>query len=475
MPPLVDELPSKLTPAKALRALEHWPDLVLFESARRDSRLGRYSFLTADPLQQWEIKDSVCGTDPFAAVRERMLSFSEEPLVDLPPFQGGVAGFLGYELGQCFERLPRARHDEFQLPDAWFGIFDWVLAWDHQQDRVWLISQGFPEREPGARAHRAEARRQAVRAALDQKQQVAPAWACGIRPLVPAQLAPQHDLPGHPGVTSDFSREQYLRAVERVIEYITAGDIFQANLSQRLLVKQSRNPVELHERLRSCNPAPFSGYLAHADWAIVSASPERFLKLTGDEVETRPIKGTRRRKAAPEADLFTRDELRQSEKDMAENVMIVDLLRNDLSRVCEPGSIQVPELCVVETYETVQHLVSEIRGTLSARPLNGGPPADVWSLLAATFPGGSITGAPKVRAMEIIAELEPTVRGPYCGSLFYSGFDGTTDSSILIRTFVCRHGWVQCSAGGGVVAQSSPVAEYEETLHKAAGMLSALD
>jgi para-aminobenzoate synthetase component 1 len=201
---------------------------------------------------------------------------------------------------------------------------------------------------------------------------------------------------------------------------------------------------------------------------VLSSSPERFLRVEDGVVETRPIKGTRQRRPAPEADLFTRDELRESEKDRAENVMIVDLLRNDLSRVCRPGSIRVPKLCAVETYETVQHLVSEVRGELRAG-------RDFWDLLAASFPGGSITGAPKVRAMEIITELERVARGPYCGSLFYCGFDGRADSSILIRTFVQRGGWIQCSVGGGIVAQSDPEAEYEETLHKAAGMLRALD
>ena len=207
-----------------------------------------------------------------------------------------------------------------------------------------------------------------------------------------------------------------------------------------------------------------AGFLSFDDWTVVSASPERFVSIRDGEVETRPIKGTRQRRPAPEADLFSRDELRESAKDQAENVMIVDLLRNDLSRVCAPGSIRVPQLCFVESYETVQHLVSEVSGRL----VDGN---DVWSLFRAVFPGGSITGAPKVRAMEIIAELEPTVRGPYCGSLFYAGFGGAADSSILIRTFVCRGGWIQCGVGGGIVANSDPVAEYEETLHKAAGML----
>ncbi|MFO0918713.1 MAG: anthranilate synthase component I family protein [Planctomycetaceae bacterium] len=219
--------------------------------------------------------------------------------------------------------------------------------------------------------------------------------------------------------------------------------------------------------LHRVNPAPFAGLFLGKDWAVISASPERFLRVEDRDVETRPIKGTRRRPHGAEADLFLQDELRASEKDTAENVMIVDLLRNDLSRVCLPGTIRVPRLCTVESYRTVQHLVSEVRGQLR-------PGRSAWDLFRATFPGGSITGAPKVRAMEIIAELEPTARGPYTGSLFYVGFDGAVDSNLLIRTFAWRRGWLQCGVGGGIVAQSDPVAEYEETLHKAAGMLQAL-
>ena len=209
------------------------------------------------------------------------------------------------------------------------------------------------------------------------------------------------------------------------------------------------DPLSLYGRLRTCNPAPFAAYLAEDDWAVISASPERFLRVDQGRVETRPIKGTRQRHSGPEADLYTRDELRESDKDQAENVMIVDLLRNDLSRVCRPGSINVPRLCAVETYQTVQHLVSEVTGEL-------GHGEDFWSLLAATFPGGSITGAPKIRAMEIIRELEQVARGAYCGTMFYCGFDGTADSSILIRTFTHRRGWIQCPVGGGIIAQSDP-------------------
>jgi para-aminobenzoate synthetase component 1 len=269
-------------------------------------------------------------------------------------------------------------------------------------------------------------------------------------------------------LTSNFAAEQYLDAVRRAIEYIHAGDVFQVNLSQRLLHPATDDPVALYLRLRRRNPATFAAYFDLGEFQIASASPERFLQVVEGQVEARPIKGTRRRIARPEADLFAGDELRESEKDNAENVMIVDLLRNDLSRVCRPESVVVSDLCRLETYEFVQHLVSVVRGQLREG-------ATALDLLRAAFPGGSVTGAPKVRAMEIIAELEPTARGPYCGALGYIGFDGSMDTNILIRTITAGRGWWQMPVGGGIVAQSDPQREYEETWHKAEGMLRALE
>lgn len=468
--PLVEEIIPCPDVLEALAAFASMPEVVLLESALERPCVGRYSFLTAEPFETIEIPRVEFGADPLACVRQRLSQFPAETIPDLPPFQGGAAGVFSYELGGAWEQVPRSRADEFQLPDLVVGLFDWVLAWDHQQQRAWIIAHGFSGDTNTART---DAAANTIRSVLDRLQHASnPSFAS-----LPKNQAISHPfvkfqsnhspVPGFPGLLSDFSREEYLAAVERVIEYIFAGDIFQANLSQRLLASSSRHPLELYERLRRFNPAPFAAYFSHDDWAIVSASPERFLRVSDGTVETRPIKGTRRRQIGVEADLFTRDALRESEKDQAENVMIVDLLRNDLSRVCLPGSLRVPALCSVETYETVQHLVSEIRGELA-------PNHDVWDLWAATFPGGSITGAPKVRAMQIISEIEPTVRGPYCGNLFYAGFNGETDSSILIRTLICRHGYVQCPVGGGIIAQSDPVLEYEETWHKAEAMLRAL-
>jgi para-aminobenzoate synthetase component 1 len=260
-----------------------------------------------------------------------------------------------------------------------------------------------------------------------------------------------------------------LTAARRAIDYIHAGDCFQINLAQRLLMPASSPTLALYDRLRQRNPAPFSAlFHIRGELAIASASPERFVKVTQGIAEARPIKGTRPRGQSAAEDETQRRELLTSAKDRAENVMIVDLLRNDLGRVCAYGSVEVPAVCQVESYAYVHHLVSVIRGRL--RPEAG--PVD---LLRAAFPGGSVTGAPKIRAMEIIAELEPTARGPYCGCLGYIGFDGSMDTNILIRTFTISQGWLQFPVGGGIVADSDPEREYAETWHKAEGMLRALD
>lgn len=495
--PLVEELSPVPDVSAALRTFQHWPNMLLLDSSRTGIATGRYSFLAADPfhvdvLQQAEFAGHDNDTsvapnsrDPLLKIQRQLQEFHAEQVPGIPPFQGGAAGMLSYDLNRAWERLPAPGCDEFRLPALAVGIYDWVLAWDHERQRAWIISQGFPETDAARRIDRAALRLCQVRESLAHKTPKSPASGLPLRGaahearnsgaqsindskiLQIEKLTRVRSAPGLSGLLSNFSRDEYLRTVERAIEYIYAGDIFQVNLSQRLLYEQTGSALDLYLRLRERNPAPFAGYFAHDDWVVASASPERFVRVADGEVETRPIKGTRSRRAAPEADLFTRDELRESEKDQAENVMIVDLLRNDLSRVCSPCSIRVPDLCRVETYETVQHLVSEVRGSLNV----GQTP---WDLFRAVFPGGSVTGAPKVRSMEIIAELEPTARGPYCGSLFYVGFNGQADSNILIRTFTVRNGWIQCPVGGGIVAQSDPAAEYEETLVKAEGMLRAL-
>ncbi|MGD9721194.1 MAG: aminodeoxychorismate synthase component I [Pirellulales bacterium] len=465
---LVEPWDPNLDLEAALARLAQRPHALFLDSARRDPRLGRYSFLTADPFLFLE--QPADGSDALAELAPHVARYTSPTIPELPPFQGGAAGLFSYDLGRSLERLPRPRYDEFGMPALAIGLYDVVLAIDHVAQRAWLISQGFPETEPAARRRRAAQRLEQFSAWLDEPAAAAAAGALTAHTrdaLALEQLAPQFSVPGPAGLTSNFSADDYLQSIQRAIDYIRAGDVFQVNLAQRLLLAAADDAVALYVRLRRRNPATFGAYFDLGAAQIVSASPERFVRVHGQRVETRPIKGTRQRTARPEADLFAGDEMLASEKDRAENVMIVDLLRNDLSRVCLPASVQVTELCQLESYEFVQHLVSAVQGELTP----GRTPLD---LLRAAFPGGSVTGAPKVRAMEIIAELEPTARGAYCGSLGYLGFDGALDTNILIRTITASRGWWQAPVGGGIVAQSVPQREYEETWHKATGLLRAL-
>ena len=465
--PVVEELHGAPRPEEAFRRLVGRPHCLFLDSAMRDPQLGRYSFIAVDPFDFLLLRAD-CD-QPFEQLSSKLARYRTDAVADLPPFQGGAAGLFGYDLCRSLERLPTPTYDEFQTPAMAVGLYDLVLAYDHALRRCWIISQGFPEVDSVARRDRARDRAATLRGWLDEKPADLADCASGSSAqLDPSALAPQFPVAGPAGLTSNFSAEAYLRAVRQVVEYIHAGDVFQVNLAQRLLLPAGDSAAELYLRLRRRNPATFAAYFDMGEFQIASASPERFLQVRGREIETRPIKGTRRRTRRPEADLFAGDELQQSEKDRAENVMIVDLLRNDLSRVCEDDSVRVTELCRLEAYEFVQHLVSVVQGRLR-------PEYSALDALQATFPGGSITGAPKVRAMEIIAELEPTARGPYCGCLGYIGFDGSTDTSILIRTITAGRGWWQAPVGGGIVAQSNPQREYEETWHKAAGILRSFE
>ncbi|MCC7474415.1 MAG: anthranilate synthase component I family protein [Pirellulales bacterium] len=466
--PLVERLDPNVPPVDLFRRLSALPHVVFFDSAMRHPTLGRYSFIAADPVEwfEWPPGNNLA----LAQLDDRLATLPRDHVPELPPFQGGWAGLFGYELAQSLERVPSAAFDEFQLPALALGLYDVVVAIDHCDRAAWLISQGWPHNDPQTRRQHAAARLAFFRstlssphASLHAAHTVLPVRA----PLPTDALARQFRIPGHEHLTSNFSKQAYLEAVQLAIDYIHAGDIFQVNLAQRLLHPAGSNAIDLYCRLRDRNPAPFAGFLDGGDWQLASASPERFIRIAGDHVETRPIKGTRGRAKRPEADLFAADELLASSKDRAENTMIVDLLRNDLSRTCQAGSVRVSQLCGLETYEYVQHLVSVVEGTIrrDATPLE---------VLRAAFPGGSVTGAPKIRAMQIIAQLEPTARGPYCGSLAYLGPGNQCDSNILIRTVTAARNWWQLPVGGGIVAQSSPQLEYDETWHKATGLLRAL-
>lgn len=466
MEPLVEEIRPAPDPAEAFLRMADQPHCLFLDSARRDPQLGRYSFLTCDPFNFVELPVDRSGA--FDVLERRLDRFQSQRVPELPPFQGGAAGLFGYALSRQLETLPAARFDEFQAPAMAVGLYDTVLAFDHVQDTAWIISQGFPETNVEKRATRARQRIEWIKHLLRRPRLGVPTFGSNRRDIPVSSLAPRYRVQGPAGLTSNFAPDDYLATVARAIEYIHAGDIFQVNLSQRLLYPAREHAVALYLRLRHRNPATFAGYFDLGEFQIASASPERFLQVSERRIEARPIKGTRQRSPLPEADLFSGDELKQSEKDRAENVMIVDLLRNDLSRVCQPDSVRVQELCRLETYEFVQHLVSIVHGDLR-------PGITPLAAFQRAFPGGSVTGAPKVRAMEIIAELEPTARGAYCGSLAYLGFDGSLDANLLIRTITAGRGWWQAPVGGGIVAQSVPEQEYAETWHKAEGLLRAFD
>ncbi|MBE0465799.1 MAG: aminodeoxychorismate synthase component I [Candidatus Desulforudis sp.] len=390
--------------------------------------------------------------DPFDLLQE-ILEAHALPAGPTPLPAGGI-GFLSYGLRSFVEPLP-ARPDDLDLPLAWICFYDAVIALDRQEEVLYLTSTGIPARGP-ARNRRAAARMRELRDLVRSG---------GNAPSRPETVR----AGGEGAVRSSFSRPDYLEAVYRVKEYIAAGDVYQVNLAQRFSVPWTGAPGALFARLCRSNPAPFAALVSGPGFAVVSASPERFLHLDPRSglVHTRPIKGTRPRGATPADDARLARELQASAKDRAEHVMIVDLERNDLSRVAARASVQVSELLVLESFPTVWHLVSTVEAVL--RPETG-----YAALLRAVFPGGSITGAPKIRAMEIIEELEPVPRGLYTGAIGYFGFDGGLDLNIAIRTVVLQGGRAWFHAGGGIVADSDPEAEYRETLDKARALFGVL-
>ena len=469
--PLIEELDTALSPLALFEYFRRLPycffldsSMACAEQGRSDAgQIGRYSFMGAEPfllmtsrgdsitLTRSSIRTAIKG-NPFDVLGEQLDAYRLE-LKDAPvPFTGGAVGYLSYDLCHFIERLPEKAIDDLQFPESYFGFYDVVLAHDHLLGKTYLISSGFPEQDETRRQARAQARLAEVRDRLDQP---------FSQPEKPSATVGGSTLKGN------FTHDDYVKAVARTRQYIIDGDIFEVNISQRLQTEITIPPWELYRRLRAINPAPFASYLGLDDLTVVSASPERFLRVQGDWVETRPIKGTRRRGATPREDRAHARELLSSLKDHAENMMIVDLERNDLGRVCRYGTVRVTELAILETFPTVFHLTSTVVGRLREGK-------DRTDLLKATFPGGSITGAPKVRSMEIIDELEPTRRSVYTGSIGYLGFDGGMDINIVIRTFVIKGGTAYFQVGGAVVYDSDPEDEYQETLDKARALIRSL-
>ncbi|MFZ5643379.1 MAG: aminodeoxychorismate synthase component I [Bacillota bacterium] len=455
------------------------PGSILLHSGMIISGLSRYSFIAVDPFltitskgEEVTIKRNAgpgSGEserkegNPLDIIGELLKKYSMTEIQSPVPFIGGAAGFFSYDLGRRIEKLPELARDDSGVPDCWLGFYDVVAAVDNVAGEVYITSTGYPEEDPVRSEKRARQRADWLEREL----------AAVLEKSVPVEKDVNYHLgmemagDNISGMISDFSRESYCAVVERAREYIAAGDIFQVNLSQRFQLPRKGDPWEVFKTLNKINPAPMAAFINCGDIQVVSASPERFIKLAGGSVETRPIKGTRPRGRSPGEDSRLREALWNSEKDRAELVMIVDLERNDLGRVCAPGSVIVPELYRIEEYPTVFHLVSTVTGKLE----EGKGSID---LLKASFPGGSITGAPKIRAMEIIEELEPVRRGIYCGSIGYLSYCGEADLSIVIRTLVYTGDNIHLQVGGGLTIDSDPLSEYIETLDKARALINAL-
>lgn len=449
MKPFVTDI-TGIDPIKAFLAVKHLPYSLLLDSADQNHPESRYSFVMCKPIEtieafgdevtvtNWEQRLSITA-NPLDVLEDRLAIWipETETVPDLPPFQGGAAGLFGYDLGRTLESLPNSAENSSNAPDMAVGIYDQVIAHDHKLKKTYLFTHAENELE-------ARRKQDFLMNLITQDYKY------------PPHQAQQLDWYGN------FDEDAYTTQVQKVIDYIYAGDIFQANLSQRFDAKlpQDFDPFIHYLHMREINPAPFATFMNLGDIKISSASPERFITARGGNVTTCPIKGTRPHIADVVKDLELQKELVNSEKDRAENIMIVDLMRNDLSKVCDAHSIQVPELCALQSFATVHHLVSTVTGQLSTD-------RSTMDIMRNCFPGGSITGAPKIRAMEIIEELEPTRRNAYCGSIGYVGFDGTMDSNILIRTLTFENGHVSLQVGSGIVADSNPQEEYQETLDKA--------
>jgi para-aminobenzoate synthetase component I len=456
---------------QAAERLASWPGLLWFDSSslgpadRLGNPIGRFSFLTADPIRR--IKATVAEVEgrqgrlgdanPWDRLQKAVQSLPNCDQTNLPPFAGGWAGLLGYESAHWLEDVSMSDHPSLCDTDLDFGLYDWTIAVDHVTGQAELIVQPWTD-------FSTQDRTAAVLARLADDEVSLSSTSPSVSKTVDSAFVST----GRRGVRSNFSSDRFRDAVAQIVDGILAGDSFQVNLAQTLSTLDDRHPLAIYRLLRQSNPAPFAGYYDAGNFQVLSSSPEGFLKVRGKEVETRPIKGTVRRTGSKEVDRGLADQLSSSEKDRAENVMIVDLMRNDLSRVCEDDSIEVASLCKVELYQYVQHLVSVVTGQLRSDQ-------SVVDLLRATFPGGSVTGAPKIEAMQTIARLEPHRRGAYCGSLGYIGPGKCADFNILIRTITHCDGQWRIPVGGGITARSVPESEEAETWTKAEGMLRAFE
>ena len=451
------------TPISAFMRLRHLPQAFLLESIEGSEKVARYSFLGGDP--QLRLRATLAGVeiaergavrrlvqDPLEAARDTLRRYRPVPDPTLPRFYGGFVGAFSYDLIRTIERLPHQPPDDRGFPVLDLALADTVVVFDRARPRLRIVANAFVE--GGAeRAYRGA--RERIESWVDLLR----------RPLPDTPPARPRRLP----LRSNMTRERYLESVRRCREYIHAGDAFQIVFSQRFAQEiGDLDPLAIYRALRVLNPSPFMFYLEGGDATLVGASPELLVRLEGDLVEMRPIAGTRRRGLTDEEDRALADELLGDEKERAEHVMLVDLARNDLGRISRFGTVRVPELMTIERYSHVMHIVSLVQGRL-------GPGRDAFDVLRAVFPHGTVSGAPKVRAMEILDELEPTARGPYAGAVGYVGFGGTLDTCIAIRTLAVKGGVAYVQAGGGIVADSVPENEYDETINKAKALVRAVE
>ena len=443
---MIKEINTGLSSFEIFTIFKDEKDSFILDSAMDPNKLGRYSFISSNPFKVLKYKDK--EENPLNNLQDELKKYKVKNSTHLP-FVGGAVGYLSYDLGNYLEKLPRTAKDDTNVYDLYFGFYNYVIVIDHLEGKTYIATPDLDiEKEKTILNLVEEKIKDAERRGIDK-------ICYEEKNVEPIKLK------------SNFTKEDFKNAVRKVQNYIKQGDIYQANLTQRFNGKTSLSSYELYRDLRRISPAPFGAYLNFEGYNILSNSPERFIKCINNKIETRPIKGTRPRGINKEEDLKLQEELRNSEKDRAELLMIVDLERNDIGRISKIGSVKVPELFVIEPYANVNHLVATVVGEIEDNK-------DCIDVIKSTFPGGSITGAPKIRAMEIIDELEPTQRNVYTGSIGYIGFNGDMDLNIAIRTIIKEDDNVYFQVGGGMTWDSNPDDEYQETLDKAKSIMKAL-
>lgn len=498
VPPLYEEIP--YSPPSLIYESVASTNSFLLESVKGPENIARYSFIGFDPCLMFKVKNgfieieinpllspftkggkgglmekkNIAPRKPLKVLKGLINAYRQRSFEYLPPFQGGIAGILSYDFVQYFEKLPQNTIDDLNLPDAQFLMIDKLIAIDHLYKKCWVIVCPGVKDSLNAKgtSGRMDWSDKYDEAEYEVKKILYKVTSYKLQHKHTLNLPPELRTPNSErkiDINYEMTKNEYMDIVKKAKEYIAAGDIFQSNLSQRVSAYISnKSSWSLYRILSSINPSPFAGFIDFGDYQIVSSSPERLLKVKDGMIETRPIAGTRPRGRDSKEDEFMREELLLNEKERAEHIMLIDLERNDLGRVSDYGTVKVDELMITEDYSHVIHIVSNVRGNLAKGK-------DCFNAIKAAFPGGTITGVPKVRCMEIIDELEPVRRGPYTGSIGYISFSGNMDLNIIIRTFVIKGKMVYVQAGAGIVADSEPEREYYETLKKAEALIRTLE